>query len=235
MDALSLLMNRQSLRDYDERPVMEDVRRKVLQAAVRAPSAGALQLYALIEVIDDSLKRALSVLCDEQPFIARAPWVLVVCADYQRLVDHWAALGLVPSRRPGAGDLLLCVDDALIAAQNAVVAAAALGLGSCYIGDVMEHADQVRAALNLPAYAFPAAMLCFGYPKPGSARPLAPRLPLEAVRHVDGYQKKPVPEGEFARKSIHRALEKFDAEFSYEMNRSVEKWIRQWCGEPSRP
>ena len=46
-------------------------------------------------------------------------------------------------REPDVGDLLLAVSDANIAAQNAVTAAEAMGIGSCYIGDIMENAETV--------------------------------------------------------------------------------------------
>ena len=59
---------------------------------------------------------------------------------------------------------MLAVCDALIAAQNAVVAAESLGIGSCYIGDIMENAEVHQMTLQLPKYVFPVAMLVFGYP-----------------------------------------------------------------------
>ena len=67
-------------------------------------------------------------------------------------------------RPAGAGDLLLAVADACIAAQNVVVAAQSLGLGSCYIGDILENCEQVRQELALPAQVVPAAMLVIGWP-----------------------------------------------------------------------
>jgi len=56
------------------------------------------------------------------------------------------------------------VSDANIAAQNAVTAAESLGIGSCYIGDIMEQREEHRTLLSLPDCVFPAAMLVFGYP-----------------------------------------------------------------------
>ena len=59
MDAVTLIKNRRSLRVYDERPVPESVRRAVLEAAASAPTAGALMLYAMIEIEDQNIKNAL--------------------------------------------------------------------------------------------------------------------------------------------------------------------------------
>ena len=59
---------------------------------------------------------------------------------------------------------MLAVTDCVIAAQNAVTAADSLGLGSCYIGDIMERCEFHRELLNLPDYVFPAVMLVIGAP-----------------------------------------------------------------------
>ena len=69
-------------------------------------------------------------------------------------------------RKPEEGDLFLACCDALIAAQTAVIAAESLGLGSCYIGDIMENYEVHRELFDLPKYVFPICLLCFGYPTP---------------------------------------------------------------------
>lgn len=69
-----------------------------------------------------------------------------------------------PPRHPSAGDLMLAVEDSSLAAQNAVTAAWSLGIGSCYIGDIMEHCELHRELFQLPPYVFPAVMLVLGYP-----------------------------------------------------------------------
>ena len=92
-----------------------------------------------------------------------APLVLVFCADCKKWYDAYLEAGCTP-RTPGVGDLMLAVTDAAIAAQNAVVAAESFGIGSCYIGDIMENCDTQRSLLYLPDYVFPAVMLVFGWP-----------------------------------------------------------------------
>lgn len=89
--------------------------------------------------------------------------MLVYCADCLKWYTAFKESGCDP-RDPGEGDLLLAVCDAVIAAQNAVVAAESFGIGSCYIGDIMENIEEQRDILDLPPYVFPAAMLVFGYP-----------------------------------------------------------------------
>ena len=149
-EILQALSARKSVRVYTEEPVTDAERDAILQAAFQAPTAGNQQLYTILNITDPALKARMADLCDHQPFIAKAPLVLVFLADCRRWLRAYHAAGIVDARTPGAGDLLLALADTCIAAQNAVVAAESLGIGSCYIGDVIENAEQMREALHLP-------------------------------------------------------------------------------------
>ena len=135
------------MRAFEDRPVPAELKAEILAAAAQAPTGGCQQLYTILDITDQALKEALAETCDHQPFIAQAPVVLVFCADCLRWYDAYRAAGLSP-RRPGPGDLMLAVTDAAIAAQNAVVAAQSLGLGSCYIGDIIERYEDQRKLLH---------------------------------------------------------------------------------------
>ena len=163
-EVLQALSARKSVRVYTDEPVTEAERNAILQAAFQAPTAGNQQLYTILNITDPALKARLADLCDHQPFIAKAPLVLVFLADCRRWLQAYKAAGIEDVRTPGVGDLLLAMADTCIAAQNAVVAAESLGIGSCYIGDVIENAEQMREALCLPEYVVPACMLVFGRP-----------------------------------------------------------------------
>ena len=134
-ETLRLLESRKSMRVFENRPVPEEVKQKLLSASLRAASAGNMALYTIIDVTDAELKRKLSVTCDNQPFIADAPLALVYCADYRRW--YRAFCGATEEvRHPSYGDFMLAAVDAVIAAQTAATAADALGLGTCYIFQV---------------------------------------------------------------------------------------------------
>ena len=105
--------------------------------------------------------------------IAKAPWALIFVVDYAKWIDLFEHVGCfepefvertgkAPRRAPGLGDFAIAAQDAVIAAQNAVVAAEALGLGSCYIGDIVENAEEVAELLDLPPYTMPLSMLIIG-------------------------------------------------------------------------
>ena len=83
-EVIASLYRRKSVRAYRDEPVPPEVKAAVLEAACQAPSAGCQQLYTILDITDQALKEALAVTCDNQPFIARAPVVLVFCADCRK-------------------------------------------------------------------------------------------------------------------------------------------------------
>lgn len=238
-EIIQSLYNRKSVRVFEERPVSRELKAEILRAAVQAPSAGCQQLYTILDMTDAELKAALAETCDNQPFIASAPIVLVFCADCKKWYDAYRGIGCQP-RRPGVGDLLLAVSDTLIAAQNAVVAAESLGLGSCYIGDVTENCERQRELMHLPDYVFPAALLVMGWPTAQQkARPKPPRSAMEHIVHENTYRAMDDNElramlaPNHPQKSYEDWLRafcarKYDSAFSHEMTRSVAEYLRQF-------
>lgn len=72
-ETIELLMKRKSMRVFEDKPVPQDVKRQLLEASLRAATAGNMTLYTIIDVTDQALKDKLAVTCDNQPFIAAAP------------------------------------------------------------------------------------------------------------------------------------------------------------------
>lgn len=193
-EIMESLISRKSVRAFTNQPVAQEERQAILTAAAHAPTAGNQQLYTILDITDQRLKDTLAETCDNQPFIASASLVLIFCADLQKWFDAFQAAGCQP-RHPGKGDLLLAVEDAVCAAQNAVTAAWSLGIGSCYIGDIMEHCELHRELLSLPDYVYPAAMLVFGYPTPQQAERAKPgRFSLKHIVHENAYRRMPEAE-----------------------------------------
>lgn len=236
------LFERKSVRVFDEKEISEEDKRMILEAATMAPSAGNQQLYTILDITDQNLKDKLVVTCDNQPFIATAKMVLFFCADCQKWYDGFKEAGCEP-RLPGVGDLILAMSDANIAAQNAVTAAQSLGIGSCYIGDILESCEKHREMLGLPPYVVPAAMLVFGYPtKQQMERKKPERVKLSHIVHENGYRKMDGAElvEMFAPKAGIRTYEewmkafcerKYNSDFSKEMSRSVEVYLKEFRKE----
>ena len=235
------LYERKSVRVFEDRPVEADVKKAVLEAAIQAPSAGNMALYTILDITDPEKKACLAKSCDDQPFIATAPMVLIFCADYRRWYDAFCR-HVEEVRRPGMGDLFLAQADAIIAAQNAVVAAQSLGLGSCYIGDITENFEYHQKLLSLPQYVVPAAMLVMGYPTEQQKERTKPaRFSAEDMVHENGYsmEKSGRMDAMLSSQNGREGAEltdyivrfcnrKWNSEFSREMSRSCTEMVKDW-------
>ena len=238
-EIIASLHARKSVRAYLDKPIAPTEKQAILEAACQAPTAGNQQLYTIIDVTDQPLKEKLAVSCDNQPFIAQAPLVLIFCADCRKWLSAYQEAGQSP-RAPGAGDLLLATTDAAIAAQNAVVAAESLGIGSCYIGDILEQRETHQALLNLPKYVVPVAMLVFGYPtEQQRTRPKPARCAMEHIVHENAYRDMGGEElrAMFAPRAGQKGFDdymaafcqrKYMSDFAQEMTRSVRAYLRDF-------
>jgi nitroreductase len=253
---IEIIQKRKSIRAYLDKPIPQTEKDTIINAALRSPTAGNMMLYSIIEVDDQNKKDKLVKTCDNQPFIARAPYVLLFLADYQRWYDYFMTSGVpeicekanTTMRKPEEGDLFLACCDAMIAAQTAVIAAESLGIGSCYIGDIMENYEDHKEMFNLPKYVFPITLICFGYPtEQQKDRPLTERFDQKYVVYQDQYKRLNAEEFDTMYQSRHKQVfgdrnslkgaenvgqlmytRKFDSEFSREMSRSVQAIVKSW-------
>jgi FMN reductase (NADPH)/FMN reductase [NAD(P)H] len=247
---IDVIMKRRSIRAYSDEPITEEQKTIILEATLRAPTAGNMMLYSILEIESQELKDKLSETCDHQPFIAKAPWVLLYLADLQRQYDYFEFCE-VPRRlnelgkkyrMPGVGDLMLACCDALIAAQTTVLAAESMGIGSCYIGDILENYETHRDLMNLPPHVFPITMLCLGHPaRQLSEKKRSTRFAREFIVYKDTYKR--LNPDDFKRmyapleqtfykdaENIGQSLylRKTGADFSKEMVRSVKVMLKNW-------
>lgn len=253
---LKLLNDRTSLRKYADKLIIPEDLQHILEGAMRAPTAGNMMTYSIIVIKDNEKKQILSRSCDNQPFIAESPLVLIFVADYQKWFDYYRLNDVKEYCRknnlkftaPSEASLFLAIGDALIAAQNAVVAAEAIGVGSCYIGDIMEQYEFHKKLLKLPEFAFPVAMLCLGYYPENYNIKSRDRFQQKYVVHNEEYKVLSTEEIQDMYKTLntrHIDGNKFNAEnyaqmhyafktganFSIEMARSIKEVLKIWNGK----
>lgn len=235
------LFERKSVRVFSEKPVTEENKSLILNACLQAPTAGNQILYSIIDVTDQAIKDELAITCDNQPFIAKAPVVLVFLADCRRWLDAYNIADAHP-REPGLGDIMLSCNDALVAAQNAVVAAESLGIGSCYIGDIVENAEKHIELLKLDKYVMPIAMLVMGYPTESQkARKKPKRFDKKYIVFENSYRRLTEEEQHemFEEQSNSEKFDfddyitkfcnrKYNSDFSDEMNRSTALYLKNY-------
>lgn len=187
-DVLQQLLGHRSVRAYSTQPLADGTLERLVAAAQSAATSSNLHAWTVIAVQDPARKARLAQLCGQQAHVQHAPLFLVWLADLSRL-DRNAQR----QQRPADANhylehFVLGVVDAALAAQNAVVAAEAMGLGTVYIGGLRNHADTVAAELQLPAHVFPLFGLCVGHPDPAQPTAVKPRMPQPLVLHHETYR-----------------------------------------------
>jgi len=148
MSFLDIARKRCSVRSYLSREVEEEKLLQVLEAARIAPSACNLQPWRIIVVRDPQKKEALYEAYPRDWFI-KAPVILTICVDH---TQSWKR-----SDGKDYGDV-----DIAIAVDHMTLAAADLGLGTCWIGAF--NVFKCSQALQLADHLEPIAMLPLGYP-----------------------------------------------------------------------
>jgi len=143
MSQLEFILNRRSVRKYEDKEIPDDALRQILEAGRQAPSAVNRQPIRFVVVKDHEIAREFSSDLFNR-FIKDAPVVIVGCADVNSLLTgKWAVV------------------DVTIAMQNMVIAAWTLGVGSCWIGAFNEKI--VKELLKIPDKWKVVALVTLGY------------------------------------------------------------------------
>jgi len=167
---IQTMLEHKSIREYTDEIPSDEVVETIVRAGQQAPFAS--QAYSIL----------LSRKKQRNPF--KAPLLLTICVDYHKFEKimakrNWKII---------TNDVTLLffgIQDAAYMAENMVVAARSLGLGSCFVGSAMFRANKIAEEYNLPKRVFPLVQLAMGYP--AEDPPPRPRYPMEFTLFEDKY------------------------------------------------
>ena len=149
MDVSEAILTRRSIRQFEDRPVPDELIEKLLRAAMSAPSARNSQPWYFIVLTDRQLLRQASTVNPYAGMAAKAPLAILVCADtrLEKSSGYWPV-------------------DCAAAVENMLLAAHGLGLGAVWTGvwPRQERMDGFRRLFNLPEPVFAHSMVVVGYP-----------------------------------------------------------------------
>lgn len=184
-ETIKTMLAHRSIRQYTDEPVSQETLELILRAACNGSTTGNMQLYSIIVTQDKARMQAMAPFHFNQPIATNAPLILTFCADFNRFNKYCAYRDAETEAYSNMQSYHWAVADALIAAQNACVAAESLGLGICWLGTITYNVDKFIKALNLPKHVIPLACIAVGYP--AQTPELTDKLPLEAVVHFEEY------------------------------------------------
>ncbi len=182
---IDILFNHRSIRKYKPNPVEAEKLNVILEAASRGSNTGNMQVYSIVVTRDEDLRKRLWGAHFKQDMVLEAPVHLTFCSDFNRFTK-WCDQRKASPGYDNFLSFLTGAIDAMIAAQNAAIAAEALGLGVCYLGTATWMASKMIEILSLPKLVVPVTALVLGYPN--EAPPLTDRLPVEGVLHYEQYR-----------------------------------------------
>jgi nitroreductase len=178
------ILGRRSHRRWTEDPVPEDLLDLLFACAFSASAKSDLQQSAVCVVRDKAKQQAITDLIPAMPWIASAPVFMIWLGDSRRIRRVCEMRGK-PFGNDHLDSFLNAATDCALAMQTFILAAEGEGLGCCPISNVRNHAAKVAEMLSLPAYVFPYAGLCVGYPAREGY--VSMRLPLSCFVHEDRY------------------------------------------------
>jgi len=163
MDAFEAITTRRSVRKYKPDPVSRDILTQIVDAGRLAPTAHNDQAWEFVVVTDAERRRQIAELSDYGKFIAEAPACVVVLSKATRYY----------------------LEDGSAATTNIMVAARALGLGSCWVaGDKKQYAPKIVALVGAPEEYKLVSLIAVGYPE---TIPSPKKRPVDEVLHWESF------------------------------------------------
>ncbi|MCX6089493.1 MAG: nitroreductase family protein [Candidatus Atribacteria bacterium] len=160
MDIFDILKTRRSVRRFKADPVPREMIEEIIDCARLAPSAVNIQPWEFIVVTEPERKKAVADLTDHGKFIKEAP---VLIAVFCRKSKYF-------------------LEDGSAATENILLAAWAIGLGSCWVaGDKKPYVDLVRDTLSVPVDYTLVSLIPLGYPVEQPSTPIGKRALPELI------------------------------------------------------
>ncbi len=175
-----------SIRKFQKKDIENSVLSEILEAATMASSSGNMQSYSIIVTKDQGMKSQMFESHFKQSMLMDAPIFLTFCADFNRM-RRWLQISNAANNFDNYMSFMISSIDAILASQNAALAAESLGLGLCYMGTTLASAKDIGEVLELPQNVVPIVGFALGYPD--EAPELRKRLPLKGIIHHEKYQR----------------------------------------------
>lgn len=217
-----------TIREFTEEQVPADIFNLLMQIAQRTASSNGLQASSIIRITDSQLKAEIAEICNQE-YVARVPELLIFVADQYRNSQIVREQNHHESSFRGMDSFFSAYTDACITAQNVVTGAEALGLGTVYLGSILNEPQKICEILNLPELTFPVVGLGIGYPN--QEPQLKPRMDMDFRVFENSYQ---------SLDNYNKALKDYDQVMNtyYDLrdaNKRVDSFTNQVVAKANRP
>jgi len=159
LSPMDAIRTRRSVRKYLDLPIEFEKLMSILDAGRLAPSAGNLQDWKFVIIVDNEKRLQVAEACLQQYWMAQAPVHIAVIAEPKKQERYYGK----------RGEQVYSLLNAGAALENMLLAAHAQGLGACWVSAFEESI--LRRTLKLPDHVNPVGIVTLGYP---DEKPVAP-------------------------------------------------------------
>lgn len=184
-DTIALQLAHRTIRAYKEQPLTDAEVTTLMDVARHTATASYLQACTILHITDPQIREKIAA-ASGQPYVGgTAGDLFIFLVDMYRNSRIRAEQGVSSEALSSMNLFLAAAEDALLSAQNVVVAAESMGLGTVYLGSILADPRGVVEALQLPPLTFPILGMIVGHPdqEPG----MKPRLPLSVMTGQNTY------------------------------------------------
>lgn len=174
-DTIKNQLQHKTIRKFENRKIDEETLNKLFEVYNHVPTSTGMQQTSVIRVTDPKIKHRIMEV-STQNYLEEVPELLIFIVDLYRNYRIADEKGYKEDAYRHMDKFFQGFTDAVISAQNMVVAMESIGLGAVYFGSILNDYDKMVEILNLPKYTFPVVGLGFGYP--AEEPQLKPKMPV---------------------------------------------------------
>ncbi len=183
-ETIKTQLNHRTIREFKEERISEETFKTLMEVVRRTPTSNGMQSCSIIRVKDNDKKASIAEICNQE-YVKRTPELLIFIVDqFRNMMIAKEKGGNIENARD-MDRFFQGFTDACLAAQNLVVAAESMGLGTVYFGSILNDPQKVIDIFDLPELTFPVVGLGIGYPN--QEPQLKPRMDMSLRLFEDSY------------------------------------------------
>lgn len=185
-EIIKVQLAHRTIREFTDEKLSDDVFAQLMEVARRTATSNGMQAASIIRVRNPEIKKKVSKVCNQE-YIARATEILIFIVDQYRNSQIAKEKNSTDECARDMDNFFSAYTDAVLMAQNVVNAAESLGLGTFYMGSILNDTEEIGKILNLPQLTFPALGVALGYPNQDPQ--MKPRMDMKYRVFEDTYKK----------------------------------------------
>ncbi|SHH11021.1 hypothetical protein SAMN02745245_00573 [Anaerosphaera aminiphila DSM 21120] len=201
-ETIKTQLNHKTVRKFEERSVEKETLKTLVDVFNHSASSTGMQQCSIIRVTNKDIKREIMKV-STQKYLEDCPELFIFIVDVYRNYKIAVEKGFEGDSYRDMDRFFQGFTDAVIGAQNMMVALESLGLGGVYFGSILNDYDRICEVLKLPELTFPVFGVGFGYP--AQTPQLKPKMPMDLKLFENEYKIFP---------SYLEAIKKYDDEMT---------------------